>query len=163
MFITELLLVWTVGHKDSYITDWITLATYQLECNVLTYRAIPNTLCCIWQSDRGTEERGEVFAELEKKRCSFWNNVDVVYMLFSQHPGPNLENWSSVWYWPKRPRFWRKGHQKFHHPLFKPFSKCLHQNKTKFSRLDPGIWNGTCKSFFQNFPILIWNIIHTNK
>ena len=59
-FITDLLLVWPVDHMDPHITDWVTkpievtwtVATYQLECDALTYRAIYKTLYCVWQSDR---------------------------------------------------------------------------------------------------------------
>ena len=70
IFITELLLVWALGHADPHLTDWITkpsqvprefeLATYQFECDALTYRAIHNTLYCIWRSDRGMGRRGRI-------------------------------------------------------------------------------------------------------
>ena len=66
----------------------------------------------------------------------------------------NVENWVSVQYWPKKSLFWEKGHKKYHHPLFNPFSKCfLHQKKSfqkgaasdcrthKKSRLGLASWN----------------------
>ena len=38
IYITELLLVWPVGHMNPYITDWVTKS----ECDALTYRTILN-------------------------------------------------------------------------------------------------------------------------
>ena len=73
LFITTLLLVWSVGHMDPHITDWVTkpgkvprkfeLATYWFRCDALTCWAIRNTLCFMWQNDR---RMGEVFQELAK-------------------------------------------------------------------------------------------------
>ena len=52
MFVTELLLVGPVGHIDPHMKDWVSkcleTATYQLECDALTYRAIRVTLYCVW-------------------------------------------------------------------------------------------------------------------
>ena len=52
--------------------------------------------------------------------------------------GPSLESQGSVRYWPKRALFWKKGHQKFHHPLFNPFLSLLHQNKALHNFLKRG-------------------------
>ena len=51
---------------DPHVSDWVTkssqvprefeLATYQFEYDTLIYRAIRNTLYCMLQSDRVTEE-----------------------------------------------------------------------------------------------------------
>ena len=60
ILITELLLVWHAGYMDPHyqigslnLAKCPELATYQLECEALTYRAIGNTLYCMWQIDRG--------------------------------------------------------------------------------------------------------------
>ena len=53
MFITELLLVWSVGHIDRYQTVPLNQAKYskvttcQLECDALTFRTIHNALYCV--------------------------------------------------------------------------------------------------------------------
>ena len=65
MFITELVLVWPVGHMDPLLT------LYSLLCVTK------------WQ------EWGEIFEELAKEGGSFWNNVDVS-VLFSNHLNWNL-------------------------------------------------------------------------
>ena len=62
MFITALLLAWTVSHVDPHISGWFTklaqvsgefeLTTCQFECDTLAYWAICNTLYCIWKNDR---------------------------------------------------------------------------------------------------------------
>ena len=54
MLITALFLVWTAGHMNPHITDWVTksthaprkfeVATYQFECDTLVYWVIRNTL-----------------------------------------------------------------------------------------------------------------------
>lgn len=41
------------------------------------------------------------------------------------HTGPNLENYGSIWYWPKGAISWKKkkkAHHNFYHPQFNPFS-----------------------------------------
>ena len=61
MFITPLLLVLFLGHINPHITDCVTklvvrefeLTTWWLECEVLTYWAIRNTLYYMWQGGRG--------------------------------------------------------------------------------------------------------------
>ena len=96
MFITALLLVWPVGHMNPHITDWATkpckvasefeLATYQFECDALTYCTSSNTLHYMWLSDK---EMGRGFWRTAKGWGSFWNNVDLL-MLFSRHLNWNL-------------------------------------------------------------------------
>ena len=75
MLITELLLIWSVGHMDPLLTIW-------------------SLLCVIkWQ------EWGEIFEKLAKEGGSFWNNVDVS-MLFSHHL-----NWNLIAFLPELSHF----------------------------------------------------------
>ena len=48
------------------------MAIYKIECDALIYRAICNTLYCVWQSER---KIGEDFRITCKKGGSFWNNI----------------------------------------------------------------------------------------
>ena len=81
--ITALLIVWTVGHMDAHLTDWITkpvqvsgqflLATYQFECRAVDFWVICNTRYCMWKSYRRmaisfskTCKRGSIIFKLHR-------------------------------------------------------------------------------------------------
>ena len=79
MFITELLLVWPVGHMDPNITDWATNPSQMpWNCNLPTwmwcYSSEPFIIFPV-VCNRVTEEWRETLDELAKEGGSFWNNM----------------------------------------------------------------------------------------
>ena len=98
MFITELLLVWSVGHMNLHISDCATKPS-QVPWNGnpptrLYHHSYYSLLC-----DKVTEKWGQIFEELAKEGGPFWNKVDVS-MFFSQHL-----NWKLLAFLPEFPRF----------------------------------------------------------
>ena len=105
MFVTELLLVWTVGHMDPHITVWVIkpahvpsefeLKTYQFECGALAYRAIRNTINYMWQSNY---ER--CFKNLQKGRVilKLRRPPDVVFTACELEPACTSSNTFSFWF-----------------------------------------------------------------
>ena len=68
----------TSGHyKPSQVLRDFELATYQFECGALTYRAICNTLYCLWLSDRGLGR-------------DFWRNSRIVKVILKQRRPLNV-------------------------------------------------------------------------
>ena len=98
MFITELLLVWSVGHMNPHISDCATKSS-QIPWNGnpptrLYHHSYYSLLC-----DKVIEKWGEIFEELAKEGGSFWNKVDVS-MFFSQYL-----NWNLLAFLPEFSRF----------------------------------------------------------
>ena len=98
MFITELLLVWSVGHMNLHISDCATKPS-QVPWNGnpptrLYHHSYYSLLC-----DKVTEKWGQIFEGLAKEGGPFWNKVDVS-MFFSQHL-----NWKLLAFLPEFSRF----------------------------------------------------------
>ena len=98
MFISELLLVWSVGRMNPHISDCAT-KPIQVPWNGnpttrLYHHSYYSLLC-----DKVIEKWGEIFEELAKEEGSFGNKLDVS-MFFSQHL-----NWKLLAFLPEFSRF----------------------------------------------------------
>ena len=79
-----------LGQMDPHIINWVTksvqvprefeLATGQIECDALDGWVIPNTLYCMWQSDRGMVG---CFSRNSKRERAIWKFCKPFNVVFS--------------------------------------------------------------------------------